>query len=771
MMNKFSKVKAIIITIAIESLCSISGYSQGVNINDRYPVIPYPTHLIPGDGNFSINNHTKIVVQNIAYKNEANQLIQLIKNIDGFTLQYAHVPGNNCIVLMADSSIHSGEGYHLLITSKQIILSAAGSAGIFWGIETIRQLLPAVEQEKEISSLPIPAADIIDSPAYSWRGMHLDVARHFFSQAYLEKFIDRMALYKLNKLHLHLTDDQGWRIEIKQYPELVKKSAWRTFNGDDSDCMKLAKTNPDFTIDPEHIIHRNGKTLYGGYYTQSQMRDIIKYAAKRHIDIIPEIDMPGHMMAAINAYPFLASADKSENDFSTPICPCKESTFTFAENVFKEIIDLFPVPYIHLGCDEVSKMSWAKSPDCKQLMKQEGLKNVDELQSYFVQRMENFFQAQSKRLIGWDDILEGKIDSTAIVMYWRTWVPNAPIEAAHNGNDVIITPINPLYFDQWPDNSTLYNVYHFNLVPSVLTGAEKDKIIGAQANVWTETIPSEKRVDFMTMPRMTALSEITWTNRKDYEGYLERLKSHYIRWDEMKIHYRLPDLEGFADNNVFTDSTKLIIQKPLPYLIIHYTTDGSIPDLHSPILLTPLPINTSSNIKIIAFTPKGNKGDMYDLKYEKDSLMPAVTIDKALKKGLRCVYYEGSFKSMEKMANSPAKHIYILNNINVPENIKTPSFGLQYRGYIDIPETSIYSFYLTSDHGSKLIIDGKIVVDNDGIHSARERSGGIALQKGIHTFSLDYNERGGIYYSLRLQYGKQRDIPKNIPDVMFKYEE
>lgn len=735
----------------------------------RYPVIPYPASLIPGEGDFTVNARTKIVVQHAAFRAEAAALVSLIKSTGGPALHYDKAATVNCIVLKEDPTIRAEEGYHLLISPKQIVLSASAPAGIFWGIETIRQLLPPDGAVRNSGHVEIPAADIMDHPAFPWRGMHLDVARHFFSVAYLKKFIDRMALYKLNRLHLHLTDDQGWRIQIKKYPLLTEQGAWRTFDRNDSECMQLAKENPDFALDTMHIIHRDGKTLYGGYYTQDQMREVIRYAAARHVEIIPEIDMPGHMMAAIKLYPYLSCIGEAGQGklFSVPLCPCNESTFTFAENVYKEIFALFPSKYVHIGGDEVDKATWAQSPACKEVMQREGLQNVEELQSYFIKRMEKFFQAHDRRLIGWDEILEGGIDSTAIVMYWRGWVPKAPIEAARNGNEVIMTPGNPLYFDQWPDKSTLYNVYHFDPVPAGLTGWEKTKIMGAQANVWTERIPSEKRADYMTMPRMTALAELTWTGRpRDYASYLERLKEQYPRWDKMGIHYRLPDLEGFTDNDVFTDSTALNVQKPLPGLTVRYTTDGSIPGTHSPVLPQPFMVSKSMKIKIAAFSRQGNRGDIYTLKYEKESYAPPVTPGKALQNGLQCIYYEGFFDSTKKIATASPVHTYLLNGVMVPADIKAASFGLRFNGYINLPETGIYSFYLTSDDGSVLRVDGKTVVDNDGLHSAVERGGQMALQKGLHAFSLDFMEGGG-GYTLRLKYSKQGGSPEDIPGEFF----
>jgi hexosaminidase len=747
-------------------------YAQSQFISDRYPIIPYPHHLIPAEGDFTINSKTDIKIEDKIFSQDANFLIQSVREVSGITLRKAKMAKANCINLQKNDTIRNNEGYHLFITPSKIILSARTSAGLFWGIETIMQLLPPADSVSDkMNELKIPAVEIQDYPAFGWRGMHLDVVRHFFSVAYLKKFIDRMALYKLNKLHLHLTDDEGWRIQIKKYPELTKLEAWRTFDVHDSACMQLAKENPDFRIDSIHIIHRDGKTLYGGYYTQAQMKDIIRYAAARHIEIIPELDMPGHMMAAIKIFPYLSCTGKAGHGqiFSEPLCPCKESTFQFAENVYKEIFALFPSKYVHIGGDEVDKSTWAKSPACKTLMQKEELNNVNQLQSYFIKRMEVFFHAHGKQLIGWDDILEGGIDSSAIIMYWRSWLPKAPVEAANNGNRVIMAPGNPLYFDAFPDKNSLYNVYHFNPYPDSLNVQARRKIIGIQACVWTERIPSEKRADYMTMPRMTAMAEVAWTDKPmDYASYLERLKNHYHRWDLMHIHYRLPDLSGFANNNVFIDSTELTVKKPLPNLSLHYTTDDSSPTQLSPLLPEHLKIDRSETIKLFAYTPEGNRSDTYTLEYNKEAYSPSVKMDGTISNGLRCLYYIGRFDSTANMMHSKPEHTYLVHAIKVPFGIKAPTFGLQFRGYIKVPETGIYSFYLTSDDGSVLHIDDKTVVNNDGLHSAIERSGEIALQKGAHLFFLDFIQEGGDY-TLQLKYGRQGGLLQDIPASVLKY--
>jgi hexosaminidase len=732
-----------------------------------YPIIPYPSYVKAGEGRFTIDKNTTVQSDPV-FKNEVQYLQQLVQNAGGDPV----TSGNSraAILLQQDNSITNDEGYRLLIKPGTMKIAAKTPAGMYRALQTIRQLLPPPIETgaTTLRSISLPAVEIHDEPAFQWRGMHLDVSRHFFSISYLKKFMDVMALYKMNKFHLHLTDDQGWRIEIKKYPKLTEEGAWRTFNNQDSACIRLSKDNPDMAIDSMHIIHKNGKTLYGGYYTQEQIKDLVAYAASKHIDIIPEIDMPGHMMAAIHSYPYLSCEGGSKwgELFSTPVCPCKESTYRFAEDVFSEIFDLFPSAYVHLGADEVDRKTWTESRDCRELMEKQGLKDPEELQSYFVKRMEKFFHSKGKKLIGWDEILEGGASKTAYVMYWRSWVPAAPVQAARNGNFVIMTPGNPLYFDYPPDIHSLKNIYSFKVVPPALQAGEAQYILGAQANIWSEYIPSEKRADFMYMPRMTALAERLWSKRLNYASFRSRLQKHYPRLDALKINYRLPDLTGFTQQNVFTDKAILQVQKELPSLQVRYTLDGTIPVAASPLLPGRYVITRPVTIKLAAFNGRGIRGEIYTLQYKKETYAKPVAVQ-ARGQGLNTSYYKQYFKSATLLAGRKPDSIFVSKDFSVPASVNAPSFGLQYEGYIQIAETGIYSFYLTCDDGGMLTIGDKVVVDNDGLHSAIQKTGQIALQKGLHPIRLAFIEGGG-GYKLELKYSKGNRAPVDIRPALLK---
>ncbi|MES2649102.1 MAG: family 20 glycosylhydrolase [Bacteroidota bacterium] len=764
MKTKYLSGALILIMIAATAL-----KIEAQNNIGRYNLIPFPTSLKAGNGNLVLTAESAIILKGSQFENEADQLNEYFSNSFGKPLKKSSLPLKNSIVLKFDENIKATEGYRLVITPQQATAYAGTPAGMFMAVQTIRQLLPETAERKGLQlakTLSLPELIIQDHPAYGYRGMMLDVSRHFFSINYLEKFIDRLALYKMNKLHLHLTDDQGWRIEIKKYPKLTEEGAWRSFNNQDSICMQRATNNPDFTIDTAHIITKNEKTLYGGFYTQQEMKDLVAYAAARHIEIIPEIDMPGHMMAAINSYPYLTC--DGENTwgalFTKPICPCNETTYEFAENVFSEIMEIFPSKYIHIGGDEVDRTNWGKSQACNVLMQREGIKNLAGLQSYFINRMEKFFNSRGKKLIGWDEIIEGGISSTANIMYWRKWVPNAPVEAAKNGNSVIMTPGEPLYFDNEADKFSIYNVYHFNPIPEVLNAAESKAIIGAQANTWTEWIPSEQRADYMTMPRMTALAEMLWTNQPaQYNSYLKRLVKHYNRMNVLQINYRLPDLPGLLNEYVFTNEAKLRIAPPLKSAKIRYTTDGTLPHKTSPLLPATLIIKKAGLIRVAAFTPTGKNGDVYNLNYKQQPMQDPVT-DSTLKPGLKATYHKGQFSQTAVMQQTKIDSSFIINRFEVPAAINAPSFGIRFKGIINVPAAGIYSFFLTADDGAVLRIANTVVVDNDGNHSSRERSGQVALKKGAHPLELDFIEGGG-GYALKLKYSvnglQQREVPSS----------
>lgn len=670
------------------------------------------------------------------------------------------------IKIEQDTTLYNQEAYKLDITPDYIKIGVCAPAGQFYALQTLKQLVE-LNSTKDRTIL-LPCVSITDYPAFRWRGCHLDVSRHFFNLDYVKKHIDRMAFYKLNKLHFHITDDQGWRMEIKKYSKLTTEGAYREFNKHDLFCIEQSKSNPDFEIDPRFIKEENGKKIYGGYYTQDELRELVKYAAERNVEIIPEIDMPGHMMAAIKSYPFLVDWEMGWGKiFSSPINPCNEKTYEFVENVMTEVVDIFPSQYIHIGADEVDKTFWEKSPSCQNFMKENNLENVNQLQSYFVERVKKIVESKGKRAIAWDEAMEGGVNSDVTIMYWRGWVKDGLDKAVANGNNIIMAPVNPMYFDTYPNKSSLKNIYNMDVVYNSVPQDKISLIQGVQANMWAEKIPSEARSEFLWFPRLTALAERAWTNVDLFKSYEDRLMSHYPIMDLMGINYRLPDMEGFALESVYVNEGEFYLKSPLNSKKIYFTTDGSTPTKESPVLEEALKIKKPVTINFVLLGENGSKGDYYTVNYKESTYASPVAVTD-LKPGLNCDFFNQRIDKASRIADK-VDNQFTVENIVVPGDIKLPpSFGLKYTGYIEVPETDIYSFYLTCDDAGMLYIADRLIVDNEGPHSPVEKSGQVALEKGIHPFRLDFVEAGG-GYTLYLQYSTGGKKPVNIPNEWLKY--
>lgn len=496
--------------------CSQTGpenWETATNSPEDYCIVPKPVRLDKLKGRFPINEKTCIYAPS-SLTFEARYLAQIIRQTAGEEVDVnSDVSAQNGIMLLLDNTILTNEGYSLNIHADKIELRAKTAAGIFYGIQTIRQLLPVPSRGKIPENVSIPAASITDAPRYAYRGMHLDVARHFFSVKFVKEYIDLLALHKMNRFHWHLTDDQGWRIEIKKYPKLTDVGSIRR------------ETIIGKNFDP---YEGDGKQ-YGGFYTQEQIKDIVRYAQERHITIVPEIEMPGHSSAALRAYPQYGNGTDPYNVatkwgvFDQIYAPT-DSTFHFLEDVLSEVMALFPGEYIHIGGDEVPKTEWKNSKIAQDVMRKNKLKDENELQSYFIQRIEKFVNSKGRRIIGWDEILEGGLAPNATVMSWRG--TDGGIAAAKMGHDVVMTPGEPLYFDHYqsdPANeplaigglNTVEDVYAYNPTPTTLSPSEAAHIIGAQANLWTEYISSPEYAEYMVLPRMAALAEVVWTPEKE----------------------------------------------------------------------------------------------------------------------------------------------------------------------------------------------------------------------------------------------------------------
>lgn len=743
--------------------CATSPEKQEINI------IPQPKSLETGKGEFTVKNNLTIGYTDANLEPAARYLQDLLTRATGYTIRVQEGKGDIELRVANDQGIKGA--YTFLATPEHIRITGNTYGGVISGIETLRQLLPAQIEITADANLhvawTVPAIRIADAPRFEWRGMMLDVSRHFYTKEEVKQFLDMMAMYKLNKFHWHLTDDQGWRIEIKQYPLLTEKGAWRKFNSHDRECIRLANVqdNPDYLIPENKIRVMEGDTLYGGYYTQEDIKEIVAYAAQRGIDVLPEIDMPGHFLAAINNYSHISCSDKPGwgKMFSSPICPGKDEALEFCKNVYSEVFPLFPFEYVHLGADEVEKTNWKKCQDCQKRMRQHGLKNENELQAWFVKDIEKFFNDNGKRLIGWDEILEGGLSPTATIMWWRNWAGDAVPKATAQGNHAIITPNYTLYFDAQQDKKTLKNVYDYEPVMEGLDEKQKSKILGAQANLWCEWIPSVERMQYLIMPRMLALSEICWVepSAKNWDKFLHKMVAQLPRLDLMNVNYRIPDLEGFHSTNAFINEGIVNVTCIAPDIEVRYTTDGSIPSHESTLYAGPIKVTETTDFIFRTFRPNGKKGDMVKTRYIKSEMAPATEVI-SVENGLKATWHEYKGNNCQQIEDAPVNGEYIVPDVRIPEEVKG-NIGLVLTGYFNAPADSIYTFALLSDDGSLLYIDNDLVVDNDGPHSPREVIGQKALAKGLHPIKVlyfDYNG-GKLQMNSADMNGKTTPFPEN----------
>lgn len=571
---------------------------------NQLPLIPYPQSVQRNDGNFILNSKT--VIQADANTFEAKYLKESIKVQTGLDLKIVPVAGKvpKINLSWSFSDGYSNESYKLSISKNSIAITSDNNNGLFYGIQTLIQLLP-IEITSEVK---LPCLQIDDQPKYSWRGMHLDCARHFFPKEFVKKYIDYLAMYKMNTFHWHLTDDQGWRIEIKKYPKLTEVGAWR--NG---------------SMIGHYNEQKYDSIRYGGFYAQDDIKEIVAYATQRHITVVPEIEMPGHAVAALAAYPEYSCTGgpfevaKQWGVLDDVFCP-KEETFTFLENILSEVMALFPSQYIHIGGDECPKTRWKTCPHCQALMKEKGLKDEHELQSYFVQRIEKFVNSKGRKIIGWDEILEGGLAPNAAVMSWRG--TEGGITAAKQKHFVVMTPGSHCYFDYYQGDpkseplaiggyTTVEKVYSFNPTPTELTQEESKYILGAQANVWTEYMYAPKNVEYMIFPRIMALSEVLWGTSKpnDFKDFQTRMLHQFSVLDKKGIQYSKAVFEVTSavllsdnENGVLFEFKSATNSNG-----IRYTTDGTNPNWNSFSYTKPIEITKNQTIKAAYFEQEKQK--------------------------------------------------------------------------------------------------------------------------------------------------------------------
>lgn len=572
-------------------------------------VIPQPTSIQASEGVFKLDGKTTIYVESgdsslirtAAFLNDRLQKAAgfSLPVVAGDPLQFGGEKG----IFILNAGLKP-ESYHLRISPGRVVVDYGDGAGAFYAVQTILQLLPsevfASERQRGVK-WELPCCDIEDAPRFPYRGMHLDCCLHFFDVDFLKKYIDIMALHKVNRFHWHLTEDQGWRLEIKKYPLLTEKGQWRK----------------ETVVGSLYSGIYDGKP-YGGYYTQEQVRELVKYAAERFVTIIPEIELPGHALAAIACYPELSCGLEDHYETATKwgifkqvYCP-KEETFKFLEDVFDEVFELFPSELIHIGGDECPKASWKQCPHCQGLIRKLGLKDEFELQSWFIQRMEKYINSKGRQIIGWDEILQGGLAPNAKVMSWLG--EEGGIKSAQQHHEVVMSPYPKYYLDYWqadPESeplamggpTLLKTMYEYNPVPDVLSPEEQKYIIGVEGCVWTEYMPTPARVEYMAWPRMCAIAEAGWTRQsKDWDGFTRRLEKHFRRLDGLGVGYCKAFFDPFIDLRKDTEYSKVAIMSiDAPDAQIRYTLDGSAPTAESALYEGPFAINRQQVIAAAAF--------------------------------------------------------------------------------------------------------------------------------------------------------------------------
>ena len=758
----------------IVSACIFSSCTP--TVKQEIAILPTPVSLTEQSGSFVLKDGMKIGVSDQSLFPATGYLQEILRNVVSSSVEVTTDKSQVGMYFQLKDTAGKPGSYKLESTPEYIRVEATDYSGIISAITTIRQLLPArIEVQGEKQNYSIPVVQIEDAPRFEWRGFMLDASRHFWNKKEVKHVLDLMSLYKLNKFHWHLSDDQGWRIEIEKYPLLTEKGAWRKFNTQDRTCMARAKEedNTDFLIPEDKIRIVEGDTLYGGYYTHDDIKEIVAYATQRGIDVIPEIDMPGHFLAAISQYPELACDGLIGwgEIFSSPICPGKDATLEFCRNVFKEVFELFPYEYVHMGGDEVEKANWKKCPLCQKRIRTEKLGSVEELQAWFVRDMEKFFLANGKKLIGWDEVVSDGLSSDAAITWWRSWAKDALPTATAQKQKVIVCPNEYFYFDYAQDQNSVKKILAYDpCADERLSPEQKEYIWGVQANLWAEWIPTMKRIEYLIVPRMIALSEIAWaepTAKPDLEEFYRQLVPQFKRMDVMRVNYRVPDLQGFYKVNAFIDETTVELTCPLPGTEIRYTTDGSMPTKESALYNGALEVGKATDFAFRTFRPDGSPSDVVRTKYVKAPYAEAVTAPAALQPGLKAVWHDFRGNLCADIDAAPVKGEYVVESVSIPEEVKG-NIGLVLTGYLEVPADGIYTFALLSDDGSTLMLDGELLGDNDGAHSPVEIIVQKALKAGLHPIEVRYFDcNGGV---LQMELVNEKGEKEVLPNAWLKHE-
>lgn len=725
-------------------LCAVLSFCLLESIRAQaIEIVPQPQQLTPHKGpDYQLTTTSRITYQTVLAKGPAEWLAAALRPATGFPLQLSEAPQPTAESIhfnlaKADTSSNKAESYSLTVQANQILISATDSAGFFYAAQTLRQLLPTAAFSSVPSSSTqwaIPQLSIYDYPSYSWRGMMLDVSRYFFNKEYVLRYLDMMALHKMNVLHWHLIDDAGWRIEIKKYPKLTEVGGFRG----------------------------KGKERRGGFYTQEEIREIVAYASARNITIVPEIELPAHTLPALVAYPHLGCFNKAlevptRHFISQDLyCPGKETTWRFLEDVFDEVCDLFPGTYIHIGGDEAKYTRWKKCPDCQKTIKDQQLKNEHALQGWMTTRVEKYLAKKNKRIIGWDEILGAGVSNQAGIMTWAR--PGTAVKGAQRGNPVVMSLTGHAYFDvaesklegepptaTWIPPISLKKSYQWEPTPEKIahTPAAKN-ILGASGCIWTDmflhkphiladkpnqgSAHSEAYVDYLSLPRMASLAEVTWTaqSRRNFDHFSTRMKDMYVRYDHLGYQYRIPVPAPLIEKTA-EKTFRVSAQPAVSGASIRYTTDGSEPSSDSKELTKAITVANIDHFRAATFTAHNSRQSLTFLKASPNNKF--AKIGKVV----------GHWKAGE-IGNSTAKEV---------------SFDAT--GLINSNGTYIITFQYTNGR-QRLDIDGVEVVRNDTVHVDKDIHHGFTgsgAKNNRYTIKVNNYETGASFKIKALIYGDE----------------
>lgn len=771
------------IKLALMTLSIVSALNMQAG---KYHIIPEPLSITEGKGTFKLSNQTNINAKGADVIKVAQFFSNKMKASTGLDITVNAKKADN-IQLVIDKGVKGDEAYTLSVSAKGVVAKASTPKGLFYAMQTFLQLLPPqIESSSTVKGITweAPAVSIKDKPRFQYRGAMIDVCRHFFSIEMVKHHIDVLSMFKINNIHWHLTEDQGWRMEIKKYPNLTTTGAWR--------------------------VDDTGK-MHGGYYTQEEMKEIVKYAADRFINIIPEFEMPGHELAAIASYPWLSCRNVEISTRPTwgiediVMCPGKETTFKFLEDVVDEMVEIFPSPYFHIGGDESPRREWAECPLCQKKANELGLKEEEgrsreaQLQSYIVNRMEKYLNSKGKTIIGWDEILEGGgLNKSAVVMSWRG--EKGGIAGATAGHKVIMTPSrNGYYTDHFQGDpavepygiggyNTLEKTYTYDPVPEDVEKAGKaDLIWGPQCNTWTEFIETAEKFDYRLYPRGVAVAETGWTqkNKKSFTDFCRRLDgdaSIRMKAHNVNFHIPLPEQpDGSFDMAAFTDKCKATFKTTRPETMV-YTLDGSEPTANSTKYTGPIEITKTTTLKIRTILPCGEMSKVRTIEYVKQTPSPAKNVEKK-ENGLSLRTTPGTYCSTEELKlasfwNKP-KTIKSLTEIyqqsEIPRNNRNvKNYAGIAEGYINVPQDGVYYF---RGNYPEMYVDGQKVIDNNCHPNNHHHSGtrSIALMAGMHTLKAIYlshiidgtpSWRGDRKFYYRI--GDTGEYKEITPEMLFK---